>query len=167
MYDESVRQLALTLIGATLGLGGAALAQPSLVVDPWGRSTADSSSWFEPETLQPEQKPFVDTELADPWAKARETAPSPVVTPIKPFETRPLERAAAAPTTEPFVIDPWAPVIASEIPSLRDRNAPTTTDRAMRLPWSDRVVEVIDPWQRTPGVASGDRVRLVIDPWAR
>jgi hypothetical protein len=74
---------------------------------------------------------------------------------------------AAAPSTQTIVIDPWAPVIASEIPSLRDRNAPATTDRAKLVPWSDRVVEIIDPWQRLPELTSSERIRIVVDPWAR
>jgi hypothetical protein len=162
-----VRLLTLTLIGAALGLGGVALAQPTLVVDPWGRASGDADSWFAAEPAPRDDKLPVEAVLKDPWASSSEAKAQPVVAPLKPFETRPKEAVVGAAITKPVLVDPWAPVIASEIPSLRDPNAPATTDRSKLVPWSDRVVEIIDPWQRLPELASTDRIRVVVDPWAR
>jgi hypothetical protein len=35
------------------------------------------------------------------------------------------------------------------------------------MPWSGRMIEIVDPWSRVPSFAPSDRIRLVIDPWAR
>jgi hypothetical protein len=167
-----VRFLSLALTIAAVGFGGVALAQPTLVVDPWGRA----DSWFPSnEAASDEERPIA--EVTDPWApKPATTAPAPVgpvIAPLGrvdvPFDVRPFERArdASVPTVAPVVIDPWAPIAASELPSLAAGPNSRTQTKRSASPWSSRLVEIVDPWRRVPEWAGADRIRLVVDPWAR
>jgi len=103
----------------------------------------------------------VATKRIDVFPVAPATAP--VVTPLGPAASP----WSVSPNTDVSVIDPWAPpVIASETPSLRGARR-TVTDRSLAAPWSERMVEIVDPWKRMPEFASTERVRLIFDPWAR
>jgi hypothetical protein len=179
MYDGRVRVLTLTPLVVALGLGGVALAQPAGVVDPWGRPVSDDDSWFgtkaTPSGLPAAGEPKV------PWAPAVATPESASVA-TKRIDVFPVSPAAAPavtprgpvvaplfplPNADVSVIDPWAPpIVASETPSLRG-NRRAAVDRSLGAPWSERFVEVIDPWKRMPEFAESERVRLILDPWAR
>jgi hypothetical protein len=170
-----VRFLTLALTIAAVGLGGIALAQPSLVVDPWGRATESTDSWFaSSEAARDEQRPI--GEVTDPWAPRPEmtavTPVGPIVAPLGPvdvpFDVRPFDRAsdASVPKVAPVVIDPWASTAPSELPSLAGSNSRAQPNRSAS-PWSSRLVEIVDPWRRVPEWTGADRVRLVVDPWAR
>jgi len=163
-----VRLLALTPIVVALGLGGVALAQPQTIVDPWGQ--ADADSWFTKEAAPAAP---LTTELKDPWAPPSEP-PSPLPAPkridVIPLASVPSAARAVevAPRGEVSVVDPWAPpIIASETPSLRAGSPRVTADRSRGAPWSERFVEIVDPWKRMPEFAATDRVRLIVDPWSR
>jgi hypothetical protein len=84
-----------------------------------------------------------------------------------PFDARSLERAsdASVPKLAPVVIDPWAPTVPSDLPSLGGGSL--TQPNRSASPWSSRLVEIVDPWRRVPEWAGADRIRLVVDPWAR
>jgi hypothetical protein len=176
LYDGRVRFLSLALTIAAVGLGGVALAQPSLVVDPWGRATDSADSWFASSEAARDEHGTIG-EVTDPWAPRPESTAvipvGPTVAPLGPvdvpFDVRPLERAsdASVPKLAPVVIDPWAPTVPSELPSLARASTSRTQLNRSASPWSSRLVEIIDPWRRVPEWAGADRVRLVVDPWAR
>ena len=178
MYDGRVRFLTLALTIAAVGFGGVALAQPSLVVDPWAQATESAESWFASSETARNERPPVG-EVLDPWAPRPEaSAPAvaparPVVVPLGPVdvpsELGPLERAsdASAAYVAPVVVDPWAPAGSSELPSLAGDSKKRTLPNRSAASWSSRLVEIVDPWRRVPEWTGADRVRLVIDPWAR
>ena len=164
----------VTLAIAALGVGSVALAEPSLVVDPWGRVNGEVDSWFAPAANERPEKPRTEDLLVDPWVPAPERAP-PVVR-AKRVEVFPVAPANAPLPFAPPIIDPWAPVVASEIPSLAGAPEPRVaespsgdfaTSRPSAMPWSGRMIEIVDPWSRMPSFTPSDRIRLVIDPWAR
>ena len=70
-----MRVLTLVVIGAGLGLGGVALAQPALVVDPWGRANGDADSWFDSATAARDDRLEVEATLKDPWAPTEANEP--------------------------------------------------------------------------------------------
>jgi hypothetical protein len=165
-----VRVFALAVVFAVIALGTVALAQPAGVIDPWGRASDASDSWFGPsrdESPSDQRERAIQAELKDPWAPPTE-APAPFATEraidVFPIEraTTPLDRGA-----DDGIVNPWAPpVMAQEIPSLAA--APKAdVNRPMRTPWSGHFVEIVDPWQRMPEWAAADRIRIVVDPWAR
>ena len=178
MYDERVRLLTLTPVVVALGVGSVALAQPAGVIDPWARAPGDADSWFDPEAKTPG---LAEPELKDPWVPLAATpestpaatkridvfpvapASAPVVTPLGPARTP----WAVSTNADVSVVDPWAPpVMASETPSLRGGRR-TGADRSLAAPWSERMVEIVDPWKRMPEFEATERVRLIFDPWAR
>ncbi|HVR19660.1 MAG TPA: hypothetical protein VMS65_08190 [Polyangiaceae bacterium] len=173
-----MRLLTLSPIVVALGLGGVALAQPAGVIDPWARAPGDADSWFEPQAKTPE---VADPAVKDPWVPLAATQESPTVA-TKRIDVFPVAQATApvvtplGPAGTPWavstnadvsLVDPWAPpVMASETPSLRGARR-TGADRSLAAPWSERMVEIVDPWQRMPEFAATERVRLIFDPWAR
>jgi hypothetical protein len=178
MYSERVRLLTLAPFVVALGLGGVALAEPAGVIDPWAPAPSDADSWFDSKATTPE---LAQPEVKQPWAPLAETprtipvatkridvfpvapATAPVVTPLRPAATP----WSVSPSSDVSVVDPWAPpVIASETPSLRGARR-TVVDRSHGAPWSERMVEIVDPWQRMPEFTATERVRLIFDPWAR
>jgi hypothetical protein len=154
----------LTLVVAALAVGGTALAQPQLVADPWGSASAEVDSWFGPSANQRPDVTTADPVLVDPWQTVR--APEPrakrvEVFPVAPATNAPQKSASPLPPAAPLVIDPWAPAVGSEIPSLERGPLDQLS------PWSGRMIEVVDPWGRAPRLSVEERVRLIIDPWAR
>jgi hypothetical protein len=161
-----VRFLTLTLVVAALGVGGAALAEPELVVDPWGRANAEVDSWFGPVVTERAGNPRTEDLLVDPWVPAREPERAPPEPRAKRVEVFPIAPANAPLANTESIINPWAPAVASEIPSLAKWPEPRVAERAA-TPWSGRMVEIVDPWGRTRDYSPIDRIRIVIDPWAR
>jgi hypothetical protein len=163
LYDGRVRLLAASLVLGLLGLGGAALAQPLLVEDPWANPRAQGESWFSSSDEQARPALPVEAVLYDPWAKSDAPKPEPVSHPIVEAQKRPepvqAQRSVASFDEESLVVDPWAP--ARNVASTPVR----TADR--RGAWSSRMVEIVDPWNRAPERATNGDVRLVVDPWAR
>jgi hypothetical protein len=169
-----VRLLALTPVVFAFVLGGVALAEPARTTDA-SSAPAGDDSWFAQEAKLP--APLPDVAIRDPWAPREMTNPSSAAVARAPAENdveraRPTHGALRA-STQPSlandvsIVDPWAPpVIASETPSLRD-GAPRTMNRSRGARFSERFVEVRDPWQRMPEPAAMGRVRLTFDPWAR
>jgi len=167
-----VRHFALSLTIAAVALGGVALAQPVGVVDPWERPSSDADSWFAPSAETRAESLPVEGVLTDPWAAAAEAKAPRAVSPVGavdvPLDLAPMERASALPSLEPVILDPWAPSVASELPSLaKDPKPLAVADRAASTHWSARAVEIVDPWRRVPELTAPDRIPLVVDPWAR
>jgi hypothetical protein len=166
-----VRYLALSPFVVALGFGGAALAQPTALDDPWVRSYSEAGSWFESEATAAE--PTVDPEIRDPWAAPAKAsnpatphvappAPKRVEVASKPAATQVPAVASGLESGEVGILDPWAPSGASDIPSLQ-----SSQPEPERTRWSEPFVEVIDPWKRKPELPARERMRLAIDPWAR
>ena len=114
---------------ATILVGGAALAQQGLIIEPWRRSNAA------PDLPRP-----VTTAKAGPLA-----APPPLVAPAAKIEKL-IEPSAPTKWSPPVVellVDPWA----------KQRLA-----RPPRSRWVPENIEIIDPWPEpepaTPRVAS-------------
>lgn len=163
-----MRPLAFTLVVATLGVGGAALAQPELVVDPWGGAGAEIDSWFGQAAKAPLDTSTADPVLVDPWQPIGAAEPAPrakraEVVPVAPAKNASPKSAPALRQT-PIVIDPWASVVTSDIPSLDKQSGPRIAERLS--PWSGRMIEVVDPWSRVPELRV-ERVPMIVDPWAR
>ena len=164
-----MRVFALTVVFAVIALGTVALAQPAGVIDPWGRASDATDSWFAPsrDESSRERERVIQAELKDPWAPPTE-APAPFAA-ERAIDVFPVERATTPPgkSADDGIVNPWAPpVMAQDIPSLAA--APKSdVSRPMRTPWSGHFVEIVDPWTRMPEWAAADRVRLVVDPWAR
>lgn len=145
-------------VAALLALGGLALAQDGLIVDPWKhavsvllppapksvplpaptRAVGVASFPIDPKAdsaaVVPVGPPLVDAP-ADPWAAM-------VVAPIAPTDG---------------VVDPWAGLPA---------RAEATASRRVAGEWAWRIREIVDPWARGP-VAFASRDPLIVDPWAR
>jgi hypothetical protein len=152
------------LVVAALGVGSAALAQPQLVVDPWGSAKAEQDSWFAETANERPNAPAADPALVDPWLPAPR-AKRVEVYPIAPVTNAPPKSAVELPQSAPLVIDPWAPVVVSEMPSLGSGLGPRVAGD--RSPWSGRMIEVVDPWGRASALSVSERVQLIIDPWTR
>lgn len=167
-----MRLFGLALVFAVIALGTVALAEPAGVIDPWGRASADTDSWFGPSRDdssrdEASRERAIQAELKDPWAPASE-APAPFAS-ERGIDVFPIEGAATRSGTpsNDGILNPWAPpLVAQEMPSLAA--APKSdVNRTTRTPWSDRFVEIVDPWNRMPEWGAADRVRIVVDPWAR
>jgi hypothetical protein len=165
-----VRVFALTVVFGVIALGTVALAQPAGVIDPWGRASEATDSWFAPsrdEASRDERERVIQAELKDPWAPPSE-APAPFAS-ERAIDVFPIERATTPPgsSVDNGIVNPWAPpLMAQEIPSLASASK-RDVNRPMRTPWSERFIEIVDPWKPMPEWAAADRVRLVVDPWAR
>lgn len=175
MYGERVRHLTLTLVVAALGVGGVALAQPELVVDPWGSAKAEADSWFADSTNERADVLTADPVLVDPWQPEREPERAPrakrvEVFPIAPAtnaspRSAPPRSAALPPLAAPIVVDPWAPAVGSELPPLEGKSVSRVAEQSS--PWSGRMIEIVDPWGRVPELGASKSFRVIIDPWAR
>ncbi len=163
-----MRPLALTLVVAALGVGGVAVAQPQLVVDPWGSANADADSWFGQAEKEASAVPTADPGLVDPWQPVREPEPRAKrveVFPAAPETNASPKNVSRLPAPAPLLIDPWAPVVASDIPSLSNDRGPRAGEQ--QSAWSGRMIEVVDPWTGASDAATKNPIRLIVDPWAR
>jgi hypothetical protein len=130
---------------AVVLVGGAALAQSDLIVDPWqgvpvGKATPPSV----PEVLQP-------AGADDGWYDGASTsaAPRPVVEPVGPIPSE--------------LLADW-PERTRPASSLTPPPAPTpTANPAHPLHWARVVPEIIDPWG--PRKLAVYRDPLIVDPW--
>jgi hypothetical protein len=139
---------------AVLGLGGLAMAQDGLIVDPWRHPNA--TPFGERPSLR---SPGVQkaARLATP---GRKTGPS--VVPLGPplaLRTNPGAVVPLGPAGHEDIVDPWASSSRS-----------TAAERPARLAaahrnWSWEVQEIVDPWRRGPLAVATDPA--IVDPWAR
>ena len=170
-----MRYLTPTLVVAALGVGGVALAQPELVVDPWGSAKTEADSWFADATNERPHITTADPVLVDPWLPEREPERAPrakrvEVFPIAPATnaspgSAPPKSAATPPLVAPIVIDPWAPAVDPEMPPLASKSVLRVAEQSS--PWSGRMIEIVDPWGRVPDRGVKTNFRVIIDPWAR
>jgi hypothetical protein len=144
-------------VAALLAVGGLALAQDRLIVDPWKHAVS---------ALFPTPK----------------SEPLPASTRAVGVASFPLEPAtgplAVVPVGPPLVdapVDPWAAVVVAPIAPADDvvdpwpgspARADAATSRQVAGEWAWRIREIVDPWARGP-VAFASRDPLIVDPWAR
>jgi hypothetical protein len=144
-------------VAALLAVGGLALAQDGLIVDPWKHGVSALFAAPPPVSHTPTRAVGV---ASLPAAKPRTDAPAvvpvgpPLVdAPVDPWVT--LSFGPVAPTDTDGIVDPWA-------------DSPARADAASRhaaSDWAFRIREIVDPWARGP-VAVAQRDPLIIDPWA-
>jgi hypothetical protein len=144
------------LVVGVLGLGGLAMAQEGLIVDPWTH----------PNALPRVQAtaPAARTVLSSSRPArvvARKAAPS--VVPVgPPLDVRTNEGAVVplGSALHDDLVDPWA----------SDSERATEAEHRARLTfaqrdWSWEVQEIIDPWAKGPVAVAIDPA--IVDPWAR
>jgi len=139
---------------AVLGLGGLAMAQDGLIVDPWRHPSATP---FGERAKSPYPGGQRTRQLASP--DARKTGPT--VVPLGPplaLRTNPGAVVPLGPAGHEDIVDPWtapARVTARERPA-RLAAAPRN--------WSWEIQEIVDPWRRGPLAVATDPA--IVDPWA-
>jgi hypothetical protein len=142
------------LATAVLGLGGLAMAQDGLIVDPW---------------RHPSASPFGDrSKTAYPGARtsrhlALTTAPKtgPSVVPLGPplaLRTNPGAVVPLGPAGHEDIVDPWAAA-----PRVTGAERPSRL--FARRNWAWEIQEIVDPWARGPLAVATDPA--IVDPWAR
>jgi hypothetical protein len=151
---ESIRILRVALLRrsaaafsvAVVLVGGAALAQSDLIVDPWqGALSGKAPARFVPDVSRP-------AGADDGWYDGASTSsvPRPVVEPMAPIPSELLaDWPERAPRSSPLAPPP-APAPTANVPQ--------------KLPWARVVPEIVDPW--SPRKLAVYRDPLIVDPWA-
>ena len=161
-----MHSLALSLTLGAFAVGGATLAQSSLIVDPWAPPAPEADSWFGPDldaaVSPPPPAPAGDAKAAG--------APAVVVGPSL------VDPSSAPLAVSGFVVDPWphpAPAVPPAAGAERSGSLPPAAEspavdrRLASAAWASRLVEVVDPWAAKPSWASRSSLELLVDPWAR
>jgi hypothetical protein len=137
-----------------LGVGGLALAQDGLIVDPWQHAVASLLPPKAEAVSVPGPVGVASFPIEHP---TRAPAVVPVGPPLRGGASdpgAPLSVAPAGPLDA--VVDPWV-----EAPA----HAPPSLHRATPSQWSWQLREIVDPWAKGPlAVAATDP--LIVDPWA-
>jgi hypothetical protein len=155
------RRVSVPLFVAVLGLGGLALAQDGLIVDPWTHPSPGPFAQTTKPAAVAQRAPERPVGVAS--FPIDDGAPSPSVVPVGP----PLDSRANAGSVVPLgpasrdgLVDPWA----------GELRHPTESEHRARLglahhDWSWEIQEIVDPWAKGPVAVSTDP--MIIDPWAR
>ena len=141
------------LAAAVLGLGGLAMAQDGLIVDPWRHPSATP---FGDRTKTPGPGVRSAPRLATPAANA-----GPAVVPLGPplaLRTNPGAVVPLGPAGHEDIVDPWAAA-----PRVTGAERPTRL--FARRNWAWEVQEIVDPWAKGPLAVATDPA--IVDPWAR
>jgi hypothetical protein len=142
--DLLSRRFAAALFAAVLLVGGVALAQSDLIVDPWARARPEKAPATSKAVETPNAGRADDGWLdAAPKAASRQPAPAPRL------------RLAPWPEAEPAATPP----VTATAP------AAPSTHRLHPTHWARVVPEIIDPWG--PSRLAVYRDPLIVDPWAR
>jgi hypothetical protein len=148
-------------IAALLGLGGLAMAQDGLIVDPWNRAVTALSAPEPAAAVNDRTAPRAVGVASLPVA---EPTSGPTVVPLGP----PLSVAGKAggvvpigPIGSDLVVDPWVRPAEGGKAQL-DRSAMA---RAGHRDWAHEIDEIVDPWKRGPLAVFTDPI--IVDPWAR
>jgi hypothetical protein len=161
-----VRLLALLSALTALGLGGVALAQPQLVVDPWPRSANGARAAV--RSPMPARSSPAPTEIRDPWGAQPDgrgdSAPdAQIVSRIASG----LDDAAATALKPAATRTPIVSRIASGLDDAAAAALKPAATRTQRLAtWSARFNEIVAPWQHMPRLAVNYDATLIVDPWA-
>ncbi len=151
-----VRWVSLSSLVALLGLGGFALAQEGLIVDPW----AHPSSTPRDDVRSPSAASERALRRVNVAALPSKAGPS--VVPVGP----PLALRANAgvvplgPVGDHEIIDPWASSASQSIDAEHHARL-----RLARHDWAWELQEIVDPWAKGPIAAATDPA--IVDPWAR
>jgi hypothetical protein len=155
-----LRVFSAPTLSAVLGLGGLALAQDGLIVDPWQRPAAKVV------TSAPLPAGADRTGSAGAGAPERESEgmpPSPSVEPLGPplaLTVDPWAVVPLQPALPDKIVDPWK---GSRLAS-HAHGTPTERRRG-HTDWARAIDEIIDPWSKGPLAVVTDP--LIVDPWAR
>lgn len=141
------------LAAAVLGLGGFAMAQDGLIVDPWRHPSATFG--------ERAKSPYPDAHTARPFATPTARRTGPTIVPLGPplaLRTNPGAVVPLGPAGHEDIVDPWA---ASRPASPAERPARLA---AAHRNWSWEIQEIVDPWRRGPLAVATDPA--IVDPWA-
>jgi hypothetical protein len=155
-----LRVFSAPTLSAVLGLGGLALAQDGLIVDPWQRPAAKAV------TSAPLPAGADRTRSAGARAPERESevaTATPSVEPLGPPLTLTVDPWAVVPVEPALadqIVDPWkGSRLAGHAPGRPTERRRGHTD------WARAIDEIIDPWSKGPLAVVTDP--LIVDPWAR
>src|SRR4051794_7958541 len=140
---------------AVLGLGGLAMAQDGLIVDPWRHPSATPFG----ERVKP---PYPGVRTARQLATAVVRKTGPTVVPLGPplaLRTNPGAVVPLGPAGHEDIVDPWTASARLAAPERPARLA------AAQRNWSWEIQEIVDPWRRGPLAVATDPA--IVDPWAR
>ncbi len=135
------------MIGA-LSIGGVALGQSALIVDPWGDQSADTAQ------LPVEAVAQGVAPRADERAWARQTGESPAARPV----LDPWKAARPLPVVHRWT-SPARLAVSERPPAPLAARAPVSSDS-----WATVVTDIVDPWAPGPIAARTDPA--IVDPWA-
>jgi len=149
-------------LAVLLGLGGLAMAQDGLIVDPWQRLVSVLAA---PQATAPVAN---DRTAARPVGTASSpiAAPKagPAVVPLGPPLAADAQAVGVFPIgaiTSPDVVDPWV----GSAPSGRASAEHPTAPHSGHADWAHAIDEIVDPWKRGPLAVFTDPI--IVDPWAR
>ena len=149
-------------LAVLLGLGGIAMAQDGLVVDPWQRVVSALTA------PTPASHPANDRTGVRPVGTAsfavEETKPGPAVVPLGPplsMDAKAIGVVPIGPVTSGELVDPWR----ASVQSGRPPSEHPTLARGTHSDWAHEIDEIVDPWKRGPLAAFTDPI--IVDPWAR
>ncbi len=155
-----LRVFSAPTLSAVLGLGGLAMAQDGLIVDPWQRP-ASKAVEIPPLPAGTDRTQSAGTTTTDPASEIAKASPS--VEPLGP----PLNL-----TVDPWAVVPVEPVLTHKIADpwrgsrLAGRGSARPTERRRgHTDWARAIDEIIDPWSKGPLAVVTDP--LIVDPWAR
>lgn len=144
------------LAAAVLGLGGLAMAQDGLILDPW---------------RHPSASPFGERKTPYPAAPAARHLSAPAVPPAHPtvaplgppltLHTNPgaVVPLGPAPAGHEDIVDPWAVTPRAVAGPARLAALPAHGN------WATEIQEIVDPWAKGPLAVFTDPA--IVDPWAR
>src|SRR3954469_14249793 len=138
------------LAAAVLGLGGLAMAQDGLIVDPWRHPSATPFG----ERAKSPSAGVAAARLATPAAHKT----GPTIVPLGPplaLHTNPGAVVPLGPAGHEDIVDPWSPQSTAVAP-------PARLPAAHRN-WSWEIQEIVDPWRRGPLAVATDPA--IVDPW--
>jgi len=143
-----------------VGLGGLAMAQDGLIVDPWHRVVSALGAAAPRPPAGDRTAPGRVGVASFPVNAVR---PGPTVVPLgPPLSTGSLTAGVVpmGPAWTDAVVDPWSPV-----PTGRVAIAERPATRGAHSDWAREIDEIVDPWKRGPVAAFTDPI--IVDPWAR
>jgi hypothetical protein len=152
-------------LAAVLGLGGLAMAQDDLIVDPWRHAISSALASATTPSPGADRTTRPVGVAAFPIEEPGLSAPGPSVEPLGPplnLATDPWTVAPVEPTVTDRVADPWA---GTRLGAKDQRAERHSVAHRGHTDWAREIDEIVDPWSKGPLAVINDP--LIVDPWAR